>query len=40
MINKETSEVTIIVNEEPKYISIDPFGTRNDENLIDNTIKL
>ncbi len=40
IVNKETSEVTIIVNEEPKYISIDPFGTRNDENLIDNIIKL
>ncbi|WP_435262577.1 M1 family aminopeptidase [Tenacibaculum sp. nBUS_03] len=39
IIDKEISEVTIIVDEKPKYISIDPFGTRSDENLIDNTIK-
>ena len=40
LINKETMEFKIIVNELPKYISIDPYGTRSDENIIDNVIKL
>jgi len=39
-INKEITEIKIIVKEKPEYISIDPFGTRSDENLVDNTIML
>jgi len=38
--NKEMTEVKIIVKEKPKYISIDPFGTRSDENLVDNIMRL
>ena len=40
VINKETTEVKIIVNEKPNYIAIDPFGTRSDENTIDNLLYL
>ncbi|MBE9490257.1 MAG: hypothetical protein IMY67_08200 [Bacteroidetes bacterium] len=32
-INKEQMKIKIIVNELPKYISIDPFGTHSDEKL-------
>jgi hypothetical protein len=39
-INKETMEVKIRVNELPKYIAIDPFGTRSDQNLTDNVNEL
>jgi len=39
-INKEVTEIKIIVKEKPKYISIDPFGTRSDENIVDNVIRL
>ena len=39
-INKEMTEIIIIVNEKPSYISIDPYGTRSDENLVDNVFKL
>ena len=39
-INKEKMEVKIRVNQLPKYIAIDPFGTRPDQNLKDNIIKL
>jgi len=39
-INKEMTEIKIIVKEKPKYISIDPYGTRSDENLVDNVISL
>lgn len=35
-INKENSELTIIVDEIPMYLAIDPYGTRNDENYNDN----
>jgi predicted Zn-dependent protease len=35
-INKEITEIKIIVDEKPVYISIDPYGTRLDENLVDN----
>ena len=38
-INKEETVLTIIVKELPKYISIDPFGTRSDENSVNNTIR-
>ncbi|TJY38062.1 ABC transporter permease/M1 family aminopeptidase [Pontimicrobium aquaticum] len=39
-IDKEFTEIKIIVNEKPAYISIDPYGTRSDENLVDNTKSL
>ena len=39
-INKETIEVKIRVNELPKYIAIDPFGTRSDQDLTDNINEL
>jgi len=39
-INKEMTEIKIIVKEKPKYISIDPYGTRSDENLVDNISRL
>lgn len=35
-INKELTEVRFIINKKPSYIAIDPYGTRNDENLRDN----
>jgi len=38
-INKEETEIKLIVNQLPKYISIDPFGTRSDENVVDNTFR-
>ena len=34
--NKDMTELKIIVKEKPRYIAIDPFGTRSDENLVDN----
>ena len=40
IINKEETEIKIIVNKLPKYIAIDPFGTRSDENFTDNLISL
>lgn len=39
-IDQEKMEFKIIVNEIPKYISIDPFGTRSDKNRIDNLKKM
>jgi hypothetical protein len=30
----------IIVDQLPKYIAIDPYGTRSDENFADNLIDL
>ena len=39
-INKEMTEIKIIVKEKPVYISIDPFGTRSDENLVDNLLRI
>ncbi|WP_034061518.1 ABC transporter permease/M1 family aminopeptidase [Lacinutrix jangbogonensis] len=39
-INKEMTEFKIIVKEKPSYISIDPYGTRSDENLVDNLMRL
>lgn len=35
-INKESTVIKFIVNEKPSYIAIDPYGTRSDENLVDN----
>ena len=39
-INKEMSEIKLIVNKKPKYIAIDPYGTRLDQNLVDNVMRL
>jgi len=39
-INKEETTLKIIVKELPKYIVIDPFGTRSDENFTDNILSL
>ena len=39
-IDKEKSEVKIIVNEKPAFVAVDPYGTRSDENLTDNLMKL
>jgi len=35
-IDKEQMDFEIITDELPKYISIDPFGTRSDKNRLDN----
>jgi ABC-2 type transport system permease protein len=35
-INKEITELTFIVDQEPQFVAIDPYGTRVDENLHDN----
>lgn len=39
-INKEGTEIKMIVKELPTYIAIDPFGTRSDENTVDNVESL
>ena len=39
-IDKEDSVIKIIVKELPKYITIDPFGTRSDDNFTDNVSDL
>ena len=33
-------DLKIIVDQLPKYISIDPYGTRSDENFTDNLLSL
>ncbi|WP_296386879.1 M1 family aminopeptidase [Winogradskyella sp.] len=38
--NKDETEIKIIVNKTPNYIAIDPYGTRSDENLVDNEFRL
>ena len=38
-INKEITEIKFIVSEIPNYIAIDPYGTRSDENLVDNVFR-
>jgi len=40
LIAKGKTEIKIIVSKKPNYISIDPYGTRSDENLVDNVFKL
>ena len=39
-IDKEETIIKIIVKELPKYIAIDPFGTRSDANFTDNLFDL
>jgi len=37
-INKAETVIKIVVKELPKYIAVDPFGTRSDENTVDNVV--
>ena len=39
-LNKDITMLKVIVKEKPSYISIDPYGTRLDENLVDNIMEL
>lgn len=39
-LDKDKVNITIKLNEKPKYIMIDPYGTRSDENLNDNLVFL
>ncbi len=36
VIKKGIQEFKIIVKKKPNFIAIDPYGTRSDENLVDN----
>ena len=38
--NKDSSEIEIIVSRLPKYVTIDPYGTRLDKNRTDNFMEL
>jgi len=38
--NKDLTEIKFTVNEKPIFVSIDPYGTRSDENLRDNVMRL
>ena len=40
LVNKNEINFKVIVKELPKYIAIDPYGTRSDKNLLDNIAKL
>lgn len=39
LISDDITEVKFIVSETPNYIAIDPYGTRSDENLVDNVYR-
>ncbi|MDE5420454.1 hypothetical protein L3049_20885 [Labilibaculum sp. DW002] len=39
-INKKRMKISLIVDELPKYIAIDPYGTRCDEDFVDNLVLL
>lgn len=39
-INKESTQITMIVDELPSHVSIDPYGTRSDENIYDNVVEI
>jgi ABC-type transport system involved in multi-copper enzyme maturation permease subunit len=39
-INQAQMQFKMIVDQLPTHVSIDPFGTRSDDNLFDNTIRL
>jgi hypothetical protein len=39
-IDRNGQEITLVVDQLPRYVSIDPFGTRSDENLTDNTVRV
>ena len=38
--DKESTQISIIVDEIPKYVSIDPYGTRLDKNRVNNMQRL
>lgn len=39
-ITQELTNIKIVVKEKPVYVSIDPYGTRSDDNLTDNLRRL
>jgi len=39
-INKEATELKLIVKERPTFIAIDPYGTQSDENRVGNILRL
>tara|TARA_R110001583_G_scaffold13561_3_gene57950 strand:+ start:3478 stop:7041 length:3564 start_codon:yes stop_codon:yes gene_type:complete len=39
-INKKQMEIKLIVDELPKYVAVDPYGTRCDEDFVDNLVRL
>jgi hypothetical protein len=39
-INKKLMEIKLIVDELPEYVAIDPYGTRCDEDFVDNLVRL
>lgn len=39
-INKEQMNITVIADELPQYVGIDPYGTRCDEDFVDNLISV
>ena len=39
-LSQAKTKMSIIVDEKPEYVSIDPYGTRSDENYSDNTFKI
>ncbi len=39
-VNQAQMQFKLIVDQLPTHVAIDPFGTRSDENLFDNTIRL
>ena len=39
-INNEQMEIKLIVDELPEYVAIDPYGTRCDEDFVDNLVRL
>ena len=40
VLNKDEVRLSVIVDQEPVYVAIDPYGTRSDENLYDNIVEL
>jgi len=39
-IDKEQMEIKLVLDQLPQYVAIDPYGTRCDEDFVDNLIKL
>lgn len=40
LIDKEQTEIKLVVNQKPSFIAIDPYGTRSDANIVDNVKRL
>ena len=40
IVSDDNLHFSIIVDQVPTYVAIDPYGTRSDENLFDNTMEL